>query len=133
VLHCVTGQHIALLLDVLLTKHCVTGQHIALLLDVLLTKHCVTGQHTALLLHVLLTTALLPSILPINCTLSSFFLGGVEPNSLLYLPWMISVEQLVECLAVETKLLRENLSQCRLVHHKSQMLLPGPPWCESGG
>jgi hypothetical protein len=34
---------------------------------------------------------------------------------------MMSVEQLVECLAGETKVLRENLPQCCFVHQKYYM------------
>jgi hypothetical protein len=34
---------------------------------------------------------------------------------------MMSVEQSVECLAEETEVLRENLHQCRFIHHKSHI------------
>jgi hypothetical protein len=34
---------------------------------------------------------------------------------------MMSVEKSVECMAGEAEVLRENLSQCRFVHHKSHM------------
>jgi hypothetical protein len=34
---------------------------------------------------------------------------------------MMSVEQSVEFLAVETEELGENMPQCRFVHHKSRM------------
>jgi hypothetical protein len=34
---------------------------------------------------------------------------------------MMSVEQSVQYLAEETKILGENLPQCRFVHHKSHM------------
>jgi hypothetical protein len=34
---------------------------------------------------------------------------------------MMSVEQSVECLAGETEVLGENLSQCRFVRHKALM------------
>jgi hypothetical protein len=43
---------------------------------------------------------------------------------------MMSLEQSVECVAGETEVLGENLSQCHFVHHKSHMTLlgfePGP-------
>jgi hypothetical protein len=44
-------------------------------------------------------------------------------SGLLHQPWimMMSVEQLMECLAGEMEVLRENLSQCRIVHYKSHM------------
>jgi hypothetical protein len=38
---------------------------------------------------------------------------------------MMSVHHSVECLAGETEVLRENLLQCRFVHHKSHMTLSG--------
>jgi hypothetical protein len=44
------------------------------------------------------------------------------------------MEKLVERLAGETEVLGENLTQCRFVHHKPQMLPgrePGPPWWEA--
>jgi hypothetical protein len=34
---------------------------------------------------------------------------------------VMNVEQLAECLAGETEVLRENLLQCRFVHHKFYM------------
>jgi hypothetical protein len=37
---------------------------------------------------------------------------------------IIMIEKLVELLAGETEVLRENLPQCRVVHHKPHML-PG--------
>jgi hypothetical protein len=43
---------------------------------------------------------------------------------------MISVEQSVQWLAGETKVLGENLLQCHFVHHKSHMTWPGL-WCEA--
>jgi hypothetical protein len=49
---------------------------------------------------------------------------------------MMSVGQSVECVAEETAVLGENLSQCRFVHHKSHMkrlgLEAGPLRWESG-
>jgi hypothetical protein len=49
---------------------------------------------------------------------------------------IMSVEQSVECLAGETKVLGENLPQYLVVHHKSHMtvlgLEPGPPRWETG-
>jgi hypothetical protein len=39
---------------------------------------------------------------------------------------MISMEQSVECLAVKTEVLGENLTQFHFVHHKSHMTQPGP-------
>jgi hypothetical protein len=52
-------------------------------------------------------------------------------NGLLCQPLVIMImEKSVECLAGETEVLGENLSQCRCVHHKSHMLPvrePGPP------
>jgi hypothetical protein len=38
---------------------------------------------------------------------------------------MMSVEHSVECLKRETEVRGENLSQCRFVHHKFHMTLPG--------
>jgi hypothetical protein len=61
----------------------------------------------------------------------------VEPSPLLLRPllayctssrwwWMMmSVEQSVDCVEGETKVLVENLSQYRFVHHKSHMTWPG--------
>jgi hypothetical protein len=43
-----------------------------------------------------------------------------------------SVEQSVELLAEETKVLLENLHKCYFVHHKSHMAWPGPPRREAG-
>jgi hypothetical protein len=49
---------------------------------------------------------------------------------------MMSVEQSVEWLAVETEVLEGNLPQCRFVHHKSDMtwreLESGPSRWEVG-
>jgi hypothetical protein len=42
-------------------------------------------------------------------------------NGLLYHPRMMDDEQSVECLAGETEVLEENLSQCCFVLHKSHM------------
>jgi hypothetical protein len=63
---------------------------------------------------------------------------GVESNwvhSALCPPWVIMMmEKLVELLAREIEVLRENLSQCHFVHHKPHMLPrrePGPPWWEA--
>jgi hypothetical protein len=44
------------------------------------------------------------------------------------------METFVECLAGETEVPGENLSQCRFVHHKNHMppgLEPGPPLWEA--
>jgi hypothetical protein len=55
------------------------------------------------------------------------------PIGLLCQPWVIMMmKKLVEWLAGETKVLRENLSQCHFVHHKNHTL-PGrepglPQW-----
>jgi hypothetical protein len=70
---------------------------------------------------------------------------GVESNwvhlalqpliDLLCQPWVIMImEKLVEWLAGETEVSRENLRQCRFVHHKPHMLpghKPGPPRWEA--
>jgi hypothetical protein len=57
-------------------------------------------------------------------------LGTEVTNGLLCQPRVIMMmEKLVECLAGETEVLRENLPQCRFVHHKPHMLPgwePGP-------
>jgi hypothetical protein len=54
---------------------------------------------------------------------------------LLCQPQVITMmEKLVEWLAGDTEVLGENLSQCRFVHHKPQMLPgrePGPPRWEA--
>jgi hypothetical protein len=56
-------------------------------------------------------------------------------NGLLCQPWVIMImEKSVEWLAGETEVLRENLPQCRFVHHKPHMLPvrePGPPRWEA--
>jgi hypothetical protein len=44
----------------------------------------------------------------------------------------MNVEQSVEWLAGETEVLRENLHQCRFVHNKAHMTLPGQPQWEAG-
>jgi hypothetical protein len=50
---------------------------------------------------------------------------------------MMTVEQLVECLAGETEVLGENLLQWYFLHHKfdviSPELEPGSPCLEAGG
>jgi hypothetical protein len=46
------------------------------------------------------------------------------PNGLLCQPRVIMLEKSVEWLAGETKVLVENLPQCRFVHHKPHMLCP---------
>jgi hypothetical protein len=58
--------------------------------------------------------------------------GGVQTGStrpltgLLYLPWVIvRMENLVEWMAGETEVLRENLPQRHFVHHKSHSTRPG--------
>jgi hypothetical protein len=67
----------------------------------------------------------------------NFFLGGggwsgtestvsEATTGLLYQPWMMSVEKLVERLAGEAEVLGE-MPQCRFVYHKSHMSRPGPP------
>jgi hypothetical protein len=38
---------------------------------------------------------------------------------------MTSVEKSVECFAAKIEALAESLPQCRFVHHKSHMTLPG--------
>jgi hypothetical protein len=62
-------------------------------------------------------------------------LGTAATNGLLYQPRVIMMlEKLVEWLAGETKVLWENLPQCRFVHHKPHMLPgrePGPPRWEA--
>jgi hypothetical protein len=73
---------------------------------------------------------------------SSLVLGWGETESTWYVGsylsywtspwwWMMSVEQSVERVAEETEVRRENLPQCRFVHHKSHMtwlgLELGPP------
>jgi hypothetical protein len=51
--------------------------------------------------------------------------GTLATNSLLCQPWVIMItEELVELLAGETKVLRENLPQYCFVHHKPHTL-PG--------
>jgi hypothetical protein len=61
--------------------------------------------------------------------------GNAATNGLLCQPWVIMMmEKLVEWLARETEVLRENLPQCRFVHHKPHMRSgpePGPPWWEA--
>jgi hypothetical protein len=75
----------------------------------------------------------------------NWYSGGVESNwvhsalrpliGLLYQSRVIMMmEKLVECLAGETEVLGENLTQCRFVHHKPHMLPgrePGPPRWEA--
>jgi hypothetical protein len=46
---------------------------------------------------------------------------------------MTGMEQLVEWLAGETKVLGENLPQCHFVNLKSHMIGPGSPQWEDGG
>jgi hypothetical protein len=62
-------------------------------------------------------------------------LGTAATNGLLCQPRVIMMmEKSVEWLARETELLRENLPQCRFVHHKPHMLPgrePGPPRWEA--
>jgi hypothetical protein len=71
-----------------------------------------------------------------------FFWGRVEPRPLLARctspGWwiMTTVEQSMECLAGETKVLGENMSQCRFFHHKPHTtrtgLEPRRPQWEAG-
>jgi hypothetical protein len=62
-------------------------------------------------------------------------LGTAATNGLLYQPRVIMMmEKLVEWLAGETDVLRENLPQYRFIHHKPQILPgrePGPPRWEA--
>jgi hypothetical protein len=73
----------------------------------------------------------------------NFYSGGwnqgpldtAATNGLLCQPRVIMmIEKSVELLAMETEVLRENLPQCRFVHHKPHMLPvrePGPPRWEA--
>jgi hypothetical protein len=56
-------------------------------------------------------------------------LGTAATNGLLCQPRVIMMmEKSVELLAGETEVLRENLSQCRFVHHKTHRLPGREPW-----
>jgi hypothetical protein len=61
--------------------------------------------------------------------------GGVQLGSLgtTVTNKVIMMEKLVEWLAGETEVLRENLLQCRFVHHKPHMLCPDANLGRRGG
>jgi hypothetical protein len=56
-------------------------------------------------------------------------------NGLLHQPWMMSVDQSVDCFTGEIEILGENLPQCHSVHNKCHMtwrgLQPWTPWWEA--